>query len=84
MQELAVLSEQSQHPKAYEVLSIHIKTMVEANKELLNLRKINQEITGNVNHNTLNTSTNIGTVFVGSTNDLQKMMADIKAKTIDG
>ena len=72
------IAEQSQHPRAYEVLAKLMDSMVNANKELLQLqtkiREINisdspmHEIAQNVTNN----------LFVGSTAELQKVIADMK------
>lgn len=77
---LAAVASQSQHPRAYEVLASMIKTLVEANKDLLNIRKTKMEIQranegpveglgGNKVQNNL---------FVGSTADLQKFITGMK------
>lgn len=46
--QLSEIADISQHPRAYEVLSGLIKTAVEANKELLNLKKTAKDINGGV------------------------------------
>lgn len=78
---LAQVAAQTQHPRAYEVLANLVKTMVEANKDLLNLRKTKIDIEkasgedmsvgmgGNKVQNNL---------FVGSTAELQKFLKDMK------
>jgi hypothetical protein len=73
------VARQSQHPRAYEVLSTMINTLVGANKDLLDLqtkkKKLlevdpaanNQQVTNNL--------------FVGSTSELQKMLEQARNKS---
>lgn len=68
----------SEHPRAYEVVSTLMKTLVDANKDLVKMgdeRKKTQKEEGeedpkNVTNNNL---------FVGSTAQLQQMLKDMKA-----
>lgn len=60
---------QSQHPRSYEVLSTLLKTMADANKDLLTLQKTKKELTKEDNAQTINNN-----LFVGSTAELQKML----------
>lgn len=79
LDELAQVAAQSQHPRAYEVLTNLVKTMVEANKDLMHLKKTKAEIQrmsdepvdmgGNKVQNNL---------FVGSTAELQKFISGMK------
>ena len=65
------IADQSQHPRAYEVLANMIKTMVETNKDLLDMHekkkklKVDDKPKDNVVNNNL---------FVGSTNDILKLL----------
>jgi hypothetical protein len=60
----------SQHPRAYEVIATLMKTMADANKDLLELQKRKKDLTGigpvptTVNNN----------LFVGSTAELQRLI----------
>lgn len=60
----------SQHPRAYEVVATLLKTVADANKDLLELQKRKKDLTGigpaptTVNNN----------LFVGSTAELQKLI----------
>lgn len=60
----------SQHPRAYEVIATLVKTVADANKDLLELQKRKQDLTGvgpaptTVNNN----------LFVGSTAELQQLI----------
>lgn len=79
LEELLGVATQSQHPRAYEVLATTMKTLVDANKELVTLskkkveeEKINDEPqtgSGGVTNNNL---------FVGTTHDLLKVLADMR------
>lgn len=65
------IAKQSQHPRSFEVLSQLLKTVVDANKDLLeiNQRQKNLEKQDNKNPQTINNN-----LFVGSTAELQKML----------
>jgi hypothetical protein len=79
LEELLGVATQSQHPRAYEVLATTMKTLVDANKELVGLskkkveeQKLNDEPqtgSGGVTNNNL---------FVGTTHDLLKVLADMR------
>lgn len=73
--ELLNIADQSQHPRSYEVLSGLVKTMVETNKELVNLHHEKQKLQGKpeqpVSSKTVNNN-----LFVGSTSDLLKIIKD--------
>lgn len=78
MSKLAMIAESSQHPRAFEVLSKMMETMIQANKELLELQTKIREIDSSdvpMNENARTVNNNL---FVGSTAELQKMIADIK------
>lgn len=78
LDELAQIAAQSQSPRAYEVLSTLVKTLVDANKDLMNLKEKNIEINlkSETNYNADNRSqTNL---FIGSTAELQKLLKGIK------
>jgi len=63
------VADQSQHPRSYEVVSTLIKTLADANKDLLDLSKKKKEIIGRQEPQTINNN-----LFVGSTAELQKML----------
>ena len=44
LEDLKVIANQSQNPRAYEVLTRHIKMMVETNKDILEVHKMNAEV----------------------------------------
>jgi len=70
-----------QHPRAYEVAANLVKTMVEANKELLDLQKKKKEIEkieAKSNPQTVNNN-----LFVGSTAELLKALKSNNIKDIE-
>jgi hypothetical protein len=70
-----------QHPRAYEVAANLVKTMVEANKELLDLQKKKKEIEkieAKANPQTVNNN-----LFVGSTAELLKALKSNNMKDIE-
>ena len=74
LDELAQIAAQSQSPRAYEVLSTLVKTLVDANRDLMALKEKNIEINqkSETNYNSDNRIQN--NLFVGSTAELQKIL----------
>lgn len=77
LEELLDVANASQHPRAYEVAAGFIKTLVDANKELADLRFREEKVTAEKNVD----NRSINNFFVGSTTELLKMMKN--AKTIE-
>lgn len=76
LEELMDVAVQSQHPRAYEVLATTMKTLIDANKDLVEMSRKNnpepeQKQAGNSNKVTNN-------LFVGSTNELQQILRDMR------
>ena len=68
--ELLAVADQSQHPRAYEVLANMLKTMGDINKDLLEMHAKKQKITGeSPQENTVNNN-----LYVGSTSDLLQLL----------
>lgn len=71
--EMMAIADQSQHPRSYEVLAAMIKTMVETNKDLLDVhekkKKLTKDDIDKVARDTINNN-----LFVGSTSDLLKLL----------
>lgn len=74
LQQMLDVAKASEHPRAYEVVSTIMKTLVDANKDLVSMsekkakeqpKEENSQVTNN-------------NLFVGSTSDLQKMLKDIR------
>lgn len=65
------VAQQSQHPRAFEVVAGLIKTLADANKDLLELQKKQKEImvSDDPQPKTINNN-----LFVGSTAELQKLI----------
>lgn len=77
IEELAVVARDSQHPRAYEVMAGMLKNLAEMNKDLLDLQKKKQELTGV--KETASKDVNIDkAVFVGSTAELMKLLKSEK------
>ena len=68
---LLELAKQSEHPRAFEVVSTLTKTLVDANKDLLNIQKQIKELNKEERSDPQNVT---NALFVGSTADLQKML----------
>jgi hypothetical protein len=61
----------SQHPRAYEVVATLLKTVADANKDLLELQKRKRDLTGE----SLSPPTTVNNnLFVGSTTELQQLI----------
>jgi hypothetical protein len=75
---LAEIATSSQHPRAFEVLAKLMDTVLNANKDLLDLQSKIRDINAidapiNGNAKTINNN-----LFVGSTAELQKVLSDMK------
>lgn len=78
IEKLSQIADQSQHPRAFEVLGGLMKTMLDANKDLMALQKQIREITAAdipMNEEARNVTNNL---FVGSTAELQKAIENMK------
>lgn len=72
LDELASVANQSESPRAYEVLATMMKNLAEMNKDLLELQKRKKELAP---QSETSKGVNIDkAVFVGSTNELLKMI----------
>ena len=72
------LAQESEHPRAYEVVGQIIKNMVEANQQLIELQKSMKSLKKKEN---ANPRTIKNALFVGSTHELQKLL---KGDNLDG
>lgn len=70
------LAQESEHPRAYEVVGQIIKTVVDANIQLVELQK-NIKALKKKDETRPNNIKNA--LFVGSTHELQKLLKDVKA-----
>jgi hypothetical protein len=69
---LLELAKASEHPRAFEVVSTLTKTLVDANKDLLEVQKKVKDLTAEDKKENPQNVTNA--LFVGSTADLQKLI----------
>ena len=77
---LAELARESEHPRAFEVLSNSIKNIGDVTDKLMNLQKTKKDLNKEDDEQRQVTNNN---VFVGSTEELQRMLLD-KDHIIDG
>lgn len=79
VQDMLNIAQQSQHPKAYEVLNSLIKTYADISMGVVDLQLKKQRLDGKTKSaedpQTINNN-----LFVGSTADLQKMLDDMRNK----
>lgn len=82
VQDMLAIAQQSQHPKAYEILNSSIKNMADISMSLADLQLKKQRL----NKNTVQPQSEGGVtnnLFVGSTAELQQMLEDIKNGNTD-
>jgi Tfp pilus assembly protein PilW len=72
--DLSSIASTSESPRAYEVLSTMMKTIVDANKDLLELQKSVKKLKEEDRSSGPQNVTNA--LFVGNTNDLMKLIKD--------
>lgn len=77
---LSSIADQSQHPRAFEVLATLMKTVVDANKELMTLQKNIRDIKDSDNPHSKDAQVINNHLFVGSTAELQKIIQDMNKK----
>lgn len=83
LDELILLAQNSEHPRAYEVVATLIKTLADTNKDLLDARKRKIDIdkargvSPSEGSKTVNNN-----LFVGSTSELQKFLRE-RAKILE-
>lgn len=76
---LAVIAEQSQNPRAFEVLAKLMDTVVTASKQLLDVQEQIRGIDKADNTHNLESRTSVtNNLFVGSTTELAKIVASMK------
>mgnify|MGYP003634573706 FL=1 len=75
VEDAVLVAKESEHPRAFEVLSGLIKNTADVNDKLLDLNKKHKEIN---TEQTTNDSPVNNNVFIGSTADLQRMLQDVK------
>ena len=72
------VARESEHPRAFEVLSGMIKNISDVNDKLMDLNKKHKDINKpEENTNELPNGTTNNNVFIGSTTDLQRMLGNL-------
>lgn len=76
LDDMIALAKASDHPRSYEVAATLIKTLVDTNKDLLDLHKKKKEIQGKQQEQSQAGTTNVqnNTVFVGSGVELLEIL----------
>lgn len=80
MFKLTEIATQSQHPRAFEVLAKMMETMLQANKDLMELQKDIRELDAADSPMNDKAKTINNNLFVGSTAELQKMIKQIRSE----
>jgi len=75
------VARESEHPRAFEVLSGLIKNLADTNDKLMDLNKKQKELKTPNKHEAKQITNN--NVFLGSTTDLQRLLQDKVEKVID-
>jgi hypothetical protein len=75
IEEMLELAKETQHPRAFEVLGKMIKDISDVNDRLIKLQKTKKEITATDTNTSKDGVTN-NNLFIGSTTDLQRLLAD--------
>ena len=74
LEDMIEVARQSEHPRAYEVLSGMIKNISDVNDKLMDLNKKNKDMTKREEVKQVGNTTN--NVFLGSTADLLRLLKD--------
>ena len=76
LEQMLDVAKASEHPRAYEVVATLMKTLVDANKDLVSMgeKKAKDKENGDGQSNKAVTNN----LFVGSTSELQKMLKELK------
>ena len=74
--EIATLAQKSQDPEAYNSLSKVLKEFVKANRELMEIMKIDKDVKPTIGQDSIGTINN--NLFVGSTKDLGEFITQMK------
>jgi len=76
---LAELARESEHPRAFEVLSRSIKDIADTTEKLMALQKNKKDLTGEA----IKREVTNNNLFVGSTTDLQRLLIKANNDTKD-
>jgi len=80
---LAELARESEHPRAFEVLSTTIKNLGDTTEKLMTLQKSKKELNKKEKEEEEQKRVTNNNVFVGSTTDLQRLLAQDNEKIIE-
>ncbi len=80
VQDMLNIAQQSQHPKAYEVLNSLIKTYADISMGMVDLQLKKQRLDGKKGGSSEESQVINNNLFVGSTAELQQMLEDMKNK----
>jgi len=78
LEEMIAVARESEHPRAFEVLSGLIKNVADVNDKLMDLNKKHKDMNKKEEQKQIGNTTN--NLFVGSTSDLQRML---QRQTVD-
>ena len=78
LEQMLDVAKASEHPRAYEVVSTIMKTLVDANKDFVAMSTKKVESEEKANSESPNGLTTNNNLFVGSTNELQQLIKDMK------
>ena len=78
LEQMLDVAKASEHPRAYEVVSTIMKTLVDANKDVVAMSTKKVESEEKANSESPNGLTTTNNLFVGSTNELQQLIKDMK------
>ena len=78
LEQMLDVAKASEHPRAYEVVSTIMKTLVDANKDLVKMSTDKLKVEGESGIDSSKTPTTNNNLFVGSTNELQQLIKDMK------
>jgi len=74
------IAKQSEHPRAFEVVGNLIKQLADVNEQLLNLHDKKQKLDNPKGSEKKEGVTNNNAIFVGSTNELNKLLDNLNNK----
>jgi hypothetical protein len=80
VEDMMAIAQQSQHPKAYEVLNAAIKTMADISMGLADLQLKKQRLEKGNQSSTSPEGQTVNNLFVGSTAELQQMIENMRNK----
>lgn len=80
LEDMIEIARQSQHPKAYEVLNQVLKTLIDVNSNIVDLQVKKQKLERSTTGEDNPAQQIMNNLFVGSTSELQQMLAAINGK----